>query len=109
MDFITQLITSHDGFDAIFVIVDRLTKRALFIPTHTYATAETTAELFCKYYMKDHGVPVSIVSDRDSKFTSKFWTEVMKRQGTSLKLSSAFKPQTDGQTEVTNKYINSYA
>jgi len=108
MDFMTKLVKSTDGFNAIMVIVDRLTKRALFIPTHTNASAKTTAELFTKHYIKNHGIPETIISDRDSKFTSQFWTKLMNILGSKLCLSTAFRPQTDGQTEVTNKFINHY-
>ncbi|GMF63487.1 unnamed protein product [Phytophthora fragariaefolia] len=96
------------GKDAIIVIVDRLTKRAKFIATNTAATAEETAALFMANYVKDHGVPTSIVSDRDSKFTSKFWQEVIKTLETTHNLSSAFRPQTDGHTERTNRFIEDY-
>jgi hypothetical protein len=77
MDFLVSLPKTKEGFDAILVIVDRLTKRAKFIATKTTASAEDTADLFMKNYMKDHGLPKTIVSDRDSKFTSKFWTSVI--------------------------------
>ncbi|OWZ22366.1 hypothetical protein PHMEG_0002956 [Phytophthora megakarya] len=84
------------------VIVDRLTKRAKFIATNTTATAEDTATLFMVNYVKDHGVPKSILSDRDSKFTSKFWQDNRRTK------SSAFRPQTDGQTERTNRFVEDY-
>ncbi|GMF48609.1 unnamed protein product [Phytophthora fragariaefolia] len=72
MDFMIALPSTETGKDAIMVIVDRLTKRAKFIATDTNATTEETAALFMVNYVKDHGVPKSIISDRDSKFTSKF-------------------------------------
>ncbi|KAF1333397.1 Retrovirus polyprotein, partial [Globisporangium splendens] len=100
-------ITKH-GNDAIMVIVDRLTKRSKFMLTKSTASAEDTAILFTKHYVKDHGIPKSTVSDRDTKFTSKFWTELMKSLGTKHNLSSAFRPQTDGQTERTNRLIEDY-
>ncbi|GMF28487.1 unnamed protein product [Phytophthora fragariaefolia] len=99
MDFMIVLTSTETGKDAIMVIVDLLTKRAKFIATNTNATAEETAALFMVNYVKDHGVPKSIISDRDSKFTSKFWQEVIKPLETTHNLSSAFHPQTDGQTE----------
>ncbi|KAE9310844.1 Transposon Ty3-I Gag-Pol polyprotein [Phytophthora rubi] len=108
MDFMVELPKTAAGKDAIMVIVDRLTKRAKFIATNTAATAEETAALFMANYVKDHGVPKSIVSDRDSKFTSKFWQEVIKTLETTHNLSSAFRPQTDGQTERTNRFIEDY-
>ncbi|POM61728.1 polyprotein [Phytophthora palmivora] len=108
MDFMTSLPRTEAGKDAIMVIVDRLTKRAKFIARKTSATAEETATLFMVNYVKDHGVPKSIVSDRDSKFTSKFWQEVITTLETTHKLSSAFRPQTDGQTDRTNRFVEDY-
>jgi len=109
MDFMIKLpVTEYTGYDAIMVIVDRLTKRAHFIPTFTNAAAESTAQLFVAQYQRLHGLPRSIISDRDSKFTSKFWSSIMALQETSLNVSTAFKPSTDGQAEVTNKFIIEY-
>ncbi|GMF62035.1 unnamed protein product [Phytophthora fragariaefolia] len=107
MDFMIVLPSTETGKDAIMVFVDRLTKRAKFIATNTNAIAEETAALFMVNYVKDHGVPKSIISDRDSKFTSKFWQEVIKTLETTHNLSSAFRPQTDGQTERTNRRVHS--
>ncbi|GMF35336.1 unnamed protein product [Phytophthora fragariaefolia] len=108
MDFMIALPSTETGKDAIVVIVDRLTKRAKFIATNTNATAEESAGLFMVNYVKDHGVPKSIISGRDSKFTSKFWQEVIKTLETTHNMSSAFRPQTDGQTERTNRFIEDY-
>lgn len=109
MDFITGLPTARRSHkDAITVIIDRLTKRAHFIPTTTTSTAENTAELFHDQYQRLHGLPESIISDRDSKFTSKFWQTLMGFQRTQLRLSSAFRPATDGQTERTNHFVADY-
>jgi len=99
MDFLVALPTTESSFDAIFVICDRMSKRIVLIPTKTTATAEDTARLFLRNYVKYHGLPKSIVSDRDTKFTSTFWTTLMKMFQTKYNLSSAFRPQTDGQTE----------
>ena len=79
MDFIVQLPKTNKGYDAIFVVVDRLTKMAHFIPTKTTATAEDTAELFRDNIFKLHGLPEDIVSDRDSKFVGHFWEVCAKR------------------------------
>lgn len=98
MDFITQLPPTPSGYDAIMVVVDRLSKMARFIPTTTDATARDTAVLFFDNVVCLFGTPQSIVSDRDSKFTSRFWTELWSLLGTKLKMSSAYHPQTDGQT-----------
>ena len=103
MDFITQLPKTKNDYDAIMVVVDRLTKKAEFIPTTTTATAPETARHFFNHIFKDHGIPVEvIVCDRDSKFTSNFWKELNRLCGTTLNMSTAFHPQTDGQTERTN-------
>src|SRR6185369_5885441 len=105
MDFITQLPTTQQGHDAIFVVVDRLTKRAHFIPTHTSVTAPEVATLFLNTIFKDHGIPRTIISDRDARFTSHFWKALFQKLGTKLAMSTAFHPQTDGQTERTNRTL----
>ena len=112
MDFITQLPTTrksefgeNPGFDAIFVVVCRLTKMAHFIATHTNATAATTAFLYMQHIFRLHGMPSSIVSDRDSKFTSAFWQALHSCLGTRLDMTTAFHPQSDGQTERTNRTL----
>ncbi|GMF19940.1 unnamed protein product [Phytophthora fragariaefolia] len=108
MDFLSRLPKTQAGFDAVFVIVDRLTKRAHFLPTHSTATAATMAQLFCDFYQRLHGLPLSIVSDRDTKFTPALWRSIMELQGTRLHLSTAFKPSTDGQSEVTIKFVGEF-
>ena len=106
MDFIVQLPRSATGYDAIFVVVDKLSKRAYFIPTHTTATAPQTAQLYFSNVTKNgHGVPEVIVSDRDSKFTSQFWQSLWSLLGTKLAMSTANHPQTDGQTENVNRTL----
>ncbi|CAJ2656401.1 unnamed protein product [Trifolium pratense] len=104
MDFITGLPLSY-GYTTIMVVVDRLTKSAHFIPMKTDYTSKTVAEAFMHNIVKLHGMPKSIVSDRDKVFTSAFWQHLFKMQGTSLAMSSAYHPQTDGQTEVLNKTL----
>ncbi|GMF47113.1 unnamed protein product [Phytophthora fragariaefolia] len=108
MDFMTQLTLTASGHDAVMVIVDRLTKRGHFVATRTDATAADTARLFCDFFQRLHGLTETIVSDRDTKFTSKLWQQIMKLQGTRLRLSTAFRPSTDGQSEVTIKFVNEY-
>ncbi|GMF41274.1 unnamed protein product [Phytophthora fragariaefolia] len=109
MDFVVVLReTKLQKFDAVMVIVDRLTKRGHFIATKTTATAQDTAKRFRDYYQRLHGLSLSIVCDRDSKFTSKLWTHPLELQDTKLCPSSAFKPSTDGQKEITNRYLGDY-
>ncbi|EIW70139.1 hypothetical protein TREMEDRAFT_30259, partial [Tremella mesenterica DSM 1558] len=102
MDFIEELPNSH-GYNSILVVVDRLTKWAIFIPTTTKLTAAGLSELILDYVVAQHGLPENIVSDRGSKFTSKFWKNLTDSLGIRLHLSTAYHPQTDGQTERTNQ------
>ena len=105
MDFITGLPTTVSGYDCILVVVDRLTKRVHLSPTCATASAPDVAKLFIRDIVRLHGVPRVIVSDRDTRFTSRFWTSLFEQLGTKLALSTAFHPQTDGQTERTNRTI----
>lgn len=114
MDFITKLpsSTTPDGtnvkYDSIWVVVDRLTKWAYFVPFRETTTAEQLAYLFERNIVSQHGLPDDITSDRDKLFTSKFWQGLMKRLDVKSKLSTAFHPQTDGQTERLNQVIEQY-
>ena len=101
MDFVVGLPRTKDSHDAIWVIVDRLTKSAHFLPVRTTYTMDKYAEIYVKEVVRLHGVPLSIVSDRDSRFTSSFWKSLHKALGTRLAFSTAFHPQTDGQSERT--------
>lgn len=85
----------------MWVIVDRYTKSAHFLPVKVTFTVDQYAELYVKDIVRLHGAPKTIVSDRDPKFTSKFWEGLQRAMGTRLKFSTAFHPQTDGQTERT--------
>lgn len=105
MDFITQLTKTKRGYDAIIVIVDKLTKMAHFIPTTTTVSATQVATLFMNEIVRYHGLPSSIVSDRDARFTSSFWKSLWKLCGTKLNMSTAFHPETDGQTERMNRTL----
>eukprot|EP00258_Populus_trichocarpa_P039399 XP_024455418.1 uncharacterized protein LOC112327280 [Populus trichocarpa] len=89
------------GHDAIWVIVDRLTKSSLFLPMKMGDSVEKLAQLYIKEVVRLHGVPLSIVSDRDPRFTSRLWSCIQRALGTRLNLSTAFHPQTDGQSERT--------
>lgn len=107
MDFMTGLPKKSEASnDSLLVIVDRLTKRVHLIPTQSTATAEVIAHIFIHQYFKLHGLPDSIVSDRDPKFTSEFWREVSKFLGITQRLSTTAHPQSDGQTERMNRTIN---
>lgn len=105
MDFIVQLPVTQQKNDAIVVFVDKLTKRAHFQPTTTTVTAPGVAEIFFNTIFRYHGIPKVIISDRDVKFTSKFWKALFKQMDTKLSMSTAFHPQTDGQTERMNQTL----
>jgi hypothetical protein len=108
MDLITQLPKSLKGHDAIVVFVDRLTKMVHLAPTTTTATAQDIAHLFAECVWKHHGLPRAIVSDRDSRFTSEFAVELCRIIGIQQLRSTAFHPQTDGQTERANRVLEEY-
>jgi hypothetical protein len=105
MDFIVGLPHTRDGYDSIWVIVDRLTKVAHFIPVKTTYTGAKLAELYMSRIVCLHGVPKRIVSDRGTQFTSRFWGKLHESMDTKLNFSSAYHPQTDGQTERTNQIL----
>ncbi|KAH0711565.1 hypothetical protein KY289_007524 [Solanum tuberosum] len=101
MDFITGLPRSRRQHDSIWVIVDRMTKSAHFLPVKTTNTAEDYAKLYVQEIVRLHGVPISIISDRGAQFTAQFWKSFQKGLGSKVNLSTAFHPQTDGQAERT--------
>ncbi|GJR52783.1 putative reverse transcriptase domain-containing protein [Tanacetum coccineum] len=101
MDFVTKLPRTSNGHDTIWVIVDRLTKSAHFIPTRETDSMETLIRLYIKEIVSQHGIPISIISDRDSHFTSRFWQSLQNALGTQLDMSMAYHPETDGQSERT--------
>ena len=105
MDFIVSLPRTSKGNEQILVIVDRFSKMAHFIPCKKAASAPDVASLFMQHIFKIHGMPKTIVSDRDPTFTGHFWTSLFKLLGTNLLFSSAYHPQTDGQTERVNQIL----
>ena len=105
MDFITALPKITGKFDSIFVVANRLTKVVHLIPTRTIASMLDVAQLFVKEIVRLHGIPTKAISDRDAKFTSKFWTAMFQSIGTHLNLSSAYHPKIDGQIERVTQVI----
>ncbi|GJU84360.1 putative reverse transcriptase domain-containing protein [Tanacetum coccineum] len=101
IDFITKLPKSSQGYDTIWVIVDRLTKSAIFVPMRETDPMEKLARMYLKEVVTRHGIPVSIICDRDPRFASNFWRSLQKALGTNLDMSTAYHPQTDGQSERT--------
>jgi hypothetical protein len=105
MDFIVGLPRTSAGYDSIWVIVDRLTKVAHFIPVKTTHSGARLAELYMSQIVCLHGVPKMLVSDRGTQFTSCFWEKLHEFMDTKLNFSSAYHPQIDGQTERTNQIL----
>ncbi|GKB60618.1 hypothetical protein Tco_0916804, partial [Tanacetum coccineum] len=101
MDFVTKLPRTSSGHDTIWVIVDRLTKSAHFLPMREDYKMDRLARLYLNEIVARHGVSISIISDRDSRFTSRFWQSMQEALGTRLDMSTTYHPQTDGQSERT--------
>nr|GFA45906.1 putative reverse transcriptase domain-containing protein [Tanacetum cinerariifolium] len=99
LDFITKIPRTPYGYDSIWVIVDRLTRSARFILMNEKFKMERLTRLYLKDIVCRHGVPVSIISDQDPCFTSRFWRSLQKSFGTNLDMSTAYHPETDGQSE----------
>ncbi|CAN6483877.1 unnamed protein product [Victoria cruziana] len=101
MDFVMGLPRTQRKHDAIWVVVERLSKSAHFLAIRASIPLESLADLYINEIVRLHGIPSAIISDRDPQFTSRFWKAFQKALGTQLKMSSAFHPQTDGQSERT--------
>ena len=101
MDFVTHLPRTPQRYDAVWVIVDRLMKSAHFLAVRMTFSLERLCRLYIREIVWLHGVPVSIVSDRDPRFTKHFWKSFQKAMGTRLTMSTTFHPQTEGQYERT--------
>jgi transposase InsO family protein len=107
LDFIEGLPKSH-GFDSILVVIDKFTKYGHFLPLVHPFTALSVAQAYFQNVYKLHGLPEAIISDRDRVFTSKLWQELFKLFDTKLLMSSAYHPQTDGQTERLNQCLEAF-
>ena len=105
MDFIVGLPKNRASHDAIWIIVNRLAKSAHFLPISEKYTIERLVKLYMNEVVTRHGMPVLIVSDRDARFTSRFWKAFQEYFGTKLNLSTTYHPQTDGQSERTIQTI----
>nr|GEV02082.1 reverse transcriptase domain-containing protein [Tanacetum cinerariifolium] len=101
MNFVTKLPTTSNEHDTIWVIVDRLTKSSHFIPTKETYSIETLTRLYIKEIVSRHGVPISIISDHDSHFTSRFWKSLQSAFGNQLDMSTTYPPETNEQSERT--------
>ncbi|GKD99290.1 putative reverse transcriptase domain-containing protein, partial [Tanacetum coccineum] len=99
IDFVTKLPRTSSQHDTIWVIVDRLTKSAHFIPMHDDYKMDRLASLYLNEIVARYGVPISIISDRDSHFTSRYWQSMQEALGTRLDMSTSYHPQADGQSE----------
>ena len=99
MDFVSGFPLTQRKHDVVWVIVDRLTKSAHFLPVRLEYSIDRLAELYVSEIVRLHGIPVSIVSDRDPQFMSRFWKELQSAFGKRLNFSTAFHPQTDAQSE----------
>nr|GFC51957.1 putative reverse transcriptase domain-containing protein [Tanacetum cinerariifolium] len=103
MDFVTKLPKSSQGYDTIWVIVDRLTKSTIFMPIRETDPMDKLTRIYLKEVVTRHGIPVSIISDRDPRFASNFWRSLQNALGTRLDMSTAYHPEIDGHYHATIK------
>jgi len=109
IDFITKLLASEDGYDAVATIIDPLTKRTRWIPVkEAKLTVEKFARAFISGYVQNRGLLLSVVSDRNTRFTSEFWRTLSTQQGIKLQMSTAYHPQSDGQAEKVNATLETF-
>ena len=104
MDFIPEL-PECEGYDNILVIVDKLTKYAIFVPTTTTITEKGTAELFFQHVISQYGIPRQVITDQDVRWKGEFWKEICDRMGMKRALTTAYHPQADGQTKIMNQSL----
>nr|GEY42702.1 putative reverse transcriptase domain-containing protein [Tanacetum cinerariifolium] len=104
MDFVTKLPNTSQGYDTIWVIVDRLTKSAIFTPIRETDSMDKLAKIYLKEVVTRHGIPVSIISDRDPRFASNFWRSLQNALCTRLDMSTAYHPETDVEFSYNNSY-----
>jgi hypothetical protein len=104
MDFVTGLPSSH-GYDTLFTITDSFSKAVKLLPCRKTITVEELAKLFLQHCYSTFGLPAKIISDHDTRFTSKFWSTLMKLPGVEMAMTTAFHPQSDGQSERTNQTV----
>ena len=113
MDFVVGLPLTGRKHDSVWIVVDRLTKSAHFLPVRTDYSLDKLAELYIKEIVRLHGIPISIISDRDLRFTLRFWRKLQEALGTRLNFSTVFHSQTDGQSErviqILEDMLRSYA
>ncbi|GJW59883.1 reverse transcriptase domain-containing protein [Tanacetum coccineum] len=101
MDFVMKLPKSSQGYDTIWVIVDRLTKSAIFVPMRETDPMKKLARMYLKEVVMRHGIPISIICDRNPRFASNFWRSLQKTLGTNLDMSTAYHPHTDRKSKRT--------